>query len=120
MVDRVDRQSTRVVTLLDLKTTSLTRDLVFVLQKIPGGEIWEKGRRNYTGYYETPTRKELLMKKTLSSVRGFISNHRALVASGLTATAFLVLMYRNARQLEGFMKEHNLLDEYNNWLTEGL
>jgi hypothetical protein len=60
------------------------------------------------------------MKKTLASVREFVSNHRALVASGLTATAFLVLMYTNARKLEGFMSDHGLLEEYNNWLTEGL
>ena len=56
----------------------------------------------------------------LESVVKFISKHRALIAAGLTATAFLTLMYRNARQLEGFMKDHDLLDEYNEWLTEGL
>jgi len=60
------------------------------------------------------------MKKSLASVKKFISNHPALVASGLTATAFLILMYRNARELEGFMHKYGLTDEYKNWLTEGL
>lgn len=75
-------------------------------------------RRNYMGYNETPT-KGPAMKK-LDSLGAFLVKHRAFVASGLTATAFLILMYRNARQLETFMKDHNLLDEYTEWLTDGL
>lgn len=57
------------------------------------------------------------MKKNLVAVQQFISKHRALIASGLTATAFLVLMAKNARELEKFMSEHNLLEEYKAWLT---
>ena len=56
--------------------------------------------------------------KKIESVKKFVSNHKVLIASGLTATAFLVLMYRNARQLETFMADHNLLDEYKNWLID--
>lgn len=58
------------------------------------------------------------MKKSLASAKKFISNHRVLIASGLTAAAFLALMWRNAREIESFMAEHNLLEEYQNWLTD--
>lgn len=49
----------------------------------------------------------------------YLVKHRAKIAAGMTAAAFLTLMYRNARQLETFMAEHNLTDEYNHWLTGG-
>jgi hypothetical protein len=58
--------------------------------------------------------------KTLESVTKFLKKHRALIAAGMTATAFLLLMYRNARLLEEFLKDNNVWNEYQEWLTEGL
>jgi hypothetical protein len=56
--------------------------------------------------------------KKIESLWKYIVLHRGAVIGGLTASAFLLLMYRNARQLETFMKDHGLLDEYHKWLTE--
>ena len=56
------------------------------------------------------------MRKSLAAVVKFLNAHRAKIAAGITATVFLTLMARNARELEKFMKEHDLLDEYNAWL----
>ena len=53
----------------------------------------------------------------LASLKLFIIKHRAKLAVGMTVTTFLLLMARNARQLETFMAEHNLLEEYHAWLT---
>jgi len=57
------------------------------------------------------------VKAKVLSLWKFLVKHRAKLAAGMTASAFLILMYRNARQLETFMADHNLTDEYNRWLT---
>lgn len=58
------------------------------------------------------------MKKSAASVAKFISKHRVLIAIGMTTTAFLLLMRRNAKEIETFMAEHNLSDEYARWLID--
>lgn len=58
------------------------------------------------------------MSEKLESIVKFLHHHRAKFAVGVTASAFLLLMYRNARELEKFMKDHNLMDEYNKWLLD--
>lgn len=58
------------------------------------------------------------MRKSIVAAQKFISNHRVLLASGLTAAAFLALMWKNAREVESFMDKHGLKDEYLNWLTD--
>jgi hypothetical protein len=58
-----------------------------------------------------------LAKAKIVSLWSYLVKHRAKIAAGVTAAAFLTLMFRNARQIESFMADHNLTDEYNNWLT---
>lgn len=57
------------------------------------------------------------MSNKLESLGKFLVKHRGKIICGMTASAFLLLMYRNARQLDEFMKDHNLLEEYHQWLT---
>lgn len=57
------------------------------------------------------------MSEKIELLRKFLSTHRAVLAAGITATALMALMYKNAREIEKFMKEHELTDEYNKWLT---
>lgn len=57
------------------------------------------------------------MDKKIANLKAFVVKHRAKLAVGMTVTAFLLLMARNAKQLDVFMAEHNLTAEYNEWLT---
>ena len=50
--------------------------------------------------------------KKIAFLKKFISDHRVAIAIGMTATAFIALNLRNAKLLDEFLKEHNLLDEY--------
>jgi hypothetical protein len=57
------------------------------------------------------------MERNIKSMKAFVDKHRGKLAAGITATAFLLLLHRNAKQLEIFMADHNLLTEYHEWLT---
>lgn len=52
------------------------------------------------------------MKKKLAFLVNFVQSHKVAFAVGLTATAFILLIMRNQRELNEFLKEHNLLDEF--------
>lgn len=52
------------------------------------------------------------MKAKIEFLVNAIKKHRVAVAVGLTATAFVLLMLRNAKQLNAFLEEHGLTDEY--------
>lgn len=73
-------------------------------------------RKNYTSFNETPTTKGLLMSEKLEALWNILKNHRGKIAIGLTATAFILLMRRNAKEIESFMAEHGLTEEYHQWL----
>jgi hypothetical protein len=119
MVGGAHRTRTREVTLLALKNQTPSPQGIWFsyLKKFPG-EIFGKIAETTWGIMRPQPRKEILMNKKLAAVREFISAHRVLITAGLTATAFLVLMRSNAKQIEGFMEEHGLKDEYLAWLTD--
>ena len=52
------------------------------------------------------------MKKRIAFLVNFVRTHRVAFAVGLTATAFILLIMRNQRELNEFLKEHNLFDEF--------
>lgn len=52
------------------------------------------------------------MTAKLAFLKKFISDHRVAIAAGLTATAFILLMHRNAKVLNAFLDEHGLTEEY--------
>ena len=56
-----------------------------------------------------------MLEKTatkINSVKTHVVTHRAKYAAATTAAAFVTLMHRNAKVLNEFLEEHNLLDEY--------
>lgn len=52
------------------------------------------------------------MQKKIAFLKKFIKDHRVAIAVGLTATAFILLIMRNQRELNAFLEQHNLLDEF--------
>lgn len=50
--------------------------------------------------------------KKLALLKKFVADHRVAIAVGMTATAFVLLMMRNAKELNAFLEEHNLTDKY--------
>jgi len=57
------------------------------------------------------------MNEKIQSLWKIVVANRGKIIFGMTASAFLLLMYKNARNLEVFMKDHGLLEEYHQWLT---
>ena len=56
-----------------------------------------------------------MLEKTatkINSVKTHVATHRAKYAAATTAVGALWLMHRNAKVLNEFLEEHNLLDEY--------
>jgi hypothetical protein len=49
-------------------------------------------------------------------IGNFIYTHRAKLAAGATATAFIWLMVWRAREWDAFLRKHNLYDTY--YMTE--
>lgn len=47
-----------------------------------------------------------------AKLKKFVADHRVAIAVGMTATAFVLLMMRNAKELNAFLEKHNLMDEY--------
>lgn len=52
------------------------------------------------------------MNAKLAFLKNFVKNHRVAIAVGVTTTMFLLLMMRNAKELNKFLEEHNLLEAY--------
>ena len=50
--------------------------------------------------------------KTIKSTKRFVHNHKTALIVTATSTAWIALMMRNAKELNAFLAEHNLLDEY--------
>lgn len=51
-------------------------------------------------------------KNKINTAVVHVHRNRGKYAAATTAAAFLVLMNRNAKVLNEFLEEHNLLDEY--------
>lgn len=52
------------------------------------------------------------MKKKIAYLVKFVQKHKVAIAVGMTATAFVLMMMRNAKQLNAFLEAHGLTDEY--------
>jgi hypothetical protein len=52
------------------------------------------------------------IKTRFVRIGNFIYTHRAKLAAGATAAAFIWLMVKNAQQWNEFLREHNLYDTY--------
>jgi hypothetical protein len=52
------------------------------------------------------------MTKKLEFLKKFVSDHRVALSIGVTATAFVLLIMRNQKELNKFLEDHNLLEEY--------
>lgn len=50
--------------------------------------------------------------KTLKTAKNHVKKHRAKYAAAGTAIAFLALMRHNAKELNAFLEEKGLLEEY--------
>lgn len=48
----------------------------------------------------------------MKPVKKFVSKHRVAIAVVATATLASAIMYRNAKLLDEFLKDHNLYEEY--------
>lgn len=56
------------------------------------------------------------VKFRLASIGNFIYTHRAKLAAGATAAAFIWLMAHRAKEWNEFLHKHNLYDTY--YMTE--
>lgn len=54
------------------------------------------------------------VKNALTRTKKFVVNHKTAVAVAITATAGLVIIRRNQREFNDFLKEKDLFDEYYN------
>lgn len=52
------------------------------------------------------------MKRKIAFLVRFIQRHKVAIAVGMTATAFVLVMMRNQKQLNEFLAAHGLTDEY--------
>ena len=52
------------------------------------------------------------MKNKIAFLVKFVQKHKVAIAVGMTATAFVLMMMSQTKQLNAFLKEHNLFDEY--------
>ena len=50
--------------------------------------------------------------KKIAFLTSFVRKHRVAISVGVTSTVFVALIMRNQAQLNAFLKEHNLLDEF--------
>lgn len=74
----------------------------------------------YMAYSETPTNKEITMKKNLRTAKNFVGRHRVAIAVTLTAALALKLQMKTAAGYNEFLKEHGLFDEYFNMFEDVL
>lgn len=52
------------------------------------------------------------MNAKIAFLKKFVKDHKVAITAGLTASAFLLLMYRNAKVLNAFLEEHGLTEAY--------
>jgi hypothetical protein len=52
------------------------------------------------------------MKKPLASAKNFVRRHKVAITVVATATPLILLQMRNAKALNEFLEEHDLLDVY--------
>ena len=52
------------------------------------------------------------MKAKFAFLKNFVQTHKVAITAGLTATAFLILIHRNQKELNKFLEEHNLTEAY--------
>lgn len=52
------------------------------------------------------------VKNRVNATAAHVHRNRGKYAAATTAAAFLALMNRNAKELNAFLAEHDLLDEY--------
>lgn len=52
------------------------------------------------------------MMNKIAFLKKFVSDHKVAISVGLTATAFILLIMRNQRELNAFLEEHNLVDAF--------
>ena len=52
------------------------------------------------------------MSTKIAFLVNFVKKHRVAIAVGVTATAFILLIMRNQSELNKFLEEHGLTDEY--------
>lgn len=52
------------------------------------------------------------METKFASVKKFVSDHKVAIAVTVTSAAWLALTVRNSSNLNEFLKEKNLMDEY--------
>lgn len=53
-----------------------------------------------------------MLKKKLRAVRNHVRSNRGKYAAGATLAACIALQLRNAKELNRFLAEHDLLDKY--------
>lgn len=58
------------------------------------------------------TKFKATVKKSATSTKNFARNHRVAIAIVGTSAVWAALMIRNAKELDEFLKEHGLYDEY--------
>jgi hypothetical protein len=63
-------------------------------------------------YNETPTIEGAEMNNKFRIAKKFVSDHRVAIAIIGTASVCAMLRYRNAKELNAFLAEHNLLVEF--------
>lgn len=54
----------------------------------------------------------MTVKTASESTRKFVSKHRVAIAITATSVSWFALLRYNNRQLNDFLKEHDLFDEY--------
>lgn len=52
------------------------------------------------------------MNAKIAFIKNFVRTHKVAITAGLTATAFILLIMRDRRELNKFLEEHNLLEAY--------
>ena len=52
------------------------------------------------------------MKTKLAYLVKFVQRHKVAIAVGMTATAFVLMIMRNQKELNKFLEAHGLMDEY--------
>lgn len=54
----------------------------------------------------------IAIKAKIAFLKEFIEDHPVAVTAGVTATAFILLLMRNQKLFNDFLKEHDLLEKF--------
>jgi hypothetical protein len=52
------------------------------------------------------------MKTKIAFLVNFVRRHKVAIAVGMTATAFVLIIMRNQKELNKFLEAHGLMDEF--------